>query len=108
MGLFSVEPSKPWYSTINLLGVPPPGPARHSFMYVFPGYRFTLSPESFRSAATAAYHCVDVSDALEGVVEAAVRHLDQHLLDRTIVVLRVHKLRDAERLTWNRQWSTES
>ena len=46
-------------------------------------------------------HGVDVADALEGVVQASVRHLRQHLLDRPLVVLRVHKLGDAEWLTWD-------
>eukprot|EP00187_Rhodella_violacea_P002191 CAMPEP_0174904562 /NCGR_PEP_ID=MMETSP0167-20121228/49286_1 /TAXON_ID=38298 /ORGANISM="Rhodella maculata, Strain CCMP736" /LENGTH=278 /DNA_ID=CAMNT_0016147251 /DNA_START=166 /DNA_END=999 /DNA_ORIENTATION=+ len=43
-------------------------------------------------------HRLGLADGLEGVVQAAVSKLHKHLLDRLIVVLRVHALRGAELL----------
>ena len=56
------------------------------------------APPALPSSAVLAHHGVHVSDALECVVQAAVSHLTQHLLNRALLLLRVHKLRDAERL----------
>src|SRR5690606_13301982 len=41
-------------------------------------------------------HQLHVADRLEGIVDAAVRHVDDHLLDRLVVVFRVHEVRRAE------------
>ena len=41
-------------------------------------------------------HDLDVADALEGVVDAAVGQVDDDLLDRVVVVGRVHEVGGAE------------
>ena len=42
------------------------------------------------------HHDLHVSDALEGIVDAAVGHLHQNLLDGLVVVFGVHKLSGSE------------
>ena len=38
------------------------------------------------------YHGLDIADALKGIVQSSVSHLHKHLLDGTIVVVRVNKV----------------
>src|SRR5690606_5967427 len=50
-----------------------------------------LAPAAVRTLQRRAHH-LDVADALEAVVHAPAGHLDDHLLDRLVVVLRVDAL----------------
>jgi hypothetical protein len=55
----------------------------------------TDSPQPLWQHSSAAHH-LDVADALEGEVDAAVGHLDDHLLDGLVVVVRVDAVGGAQ------------
>jgi hypothetical protein len=55
----------------------------------------TDSPQPLWQHSSAAHH-LDVADALEGEVDAAVGQLDDHLLDGLVVVVRVDAVGGAQ------------
>src|SRR3546814_3577220 len=55
-----------------------------------------LAPAAVRAFERGAHH-LDVADALERVVHAPAGHLDDHLLDRPVMVLRVDAVGRAHR-----------
>ena len=51
-------------------------------------------------AENCAYHGQHTSDSLKCVVQSTIGHLNKHLLDRLVVVTRVHTLRCSELLSY--------